>query len=122
MKRITSLTSNTAAVHSELYCVLTSTAIWSGNFLVFYNNLGRQLVRHQQQDNLILFCFGATVVYTTPSKLQKSYLQILSALLQNWIFFSGSCHHLLRSCCVLLVTVAISYNLTLYYKAIKSGY
>ena len=43
-----SLTSKTAAVHSELYRILTSTAIWSGNFLVFYNILGRQLVRHGQ--------------------------------------------------------------------------
>ena len=45
LKRFMSLTSITAAVYSEQFRVLTSTAIWSGNFLVFYNNLGRQLVR-----------------------------------------------------------------------------
>ena len=83
---------------SYLVHIQTATAIWSGNFLVFYNILGRQLVRHSQKDNLVLFCFGAIVVYITPMKLQKSCLQILSALLQNWIFLSGSCHHLPRSC------------------------
>ena len=45
VKRFMPLISNTAAVSSVLYHVLTSTAIWSGNFLAFYNNLGRQLVR-----------------------------------------------------------------------------
>ena len=45
VKRFMPLTSNTAAVCLVLYHVLTSTAIWSGNFLAFYNNLGRQLVR-----------------------------------------------------------------------------
>ena len=70
----------------------------------------------------ILFCFGVTVVYITPSKLQKSYLQILSTLLQNWIFLSESCHHLLRSCCVLLVTVTIVTTLHYIYKDIRSGH
>ena len=41
----------------------------------------------------ILFCFGVVVVYLTPKKLQKSYLQILSTPLKNWIFLSGSRHH-----------------------------
>ena len=45
VKKFMPLTSNTAAVCSVLYHVLTSTAIWSGSFLAVYNNLGRQLVR-----------------------------------------------------------------------------
>ena len=78
----------------------TATEIWAGTFFVFYNNLGKQLVR---QGNFILFwfvlfCFGAIVVYITPAKLQKSYLQILSVLLQYWIFLSGSCQYPTRSC------------------------
>ena len=50
----------------------TATAIWSGNFLVLYRDLGRQLVR--QKDNFyffwfVLFWFDAIVVYITPTKL-----------------------------------------------------
>ena len=42
----------------------TATAIWSGNFLVFYNILGRQLVRHRKKDNSILFCFVLVWCYS----------------------------------------------------------
>ena len=52
-----SLTFMYRAYISYLVCVQTATAIWSGNFLVFYNILGRQLVRHSQKDNFVLFCF-----------------------------------------------------------------
>ena len=91
----------------------TATAIWAGNFLVFYNNLGRQLVRHRKR--IILFCFvlfwfGAIVVYITPMELLKSYLQILSTLLQNWILLSGFCHHPTRSCVFYLYSYN-SYNI-----------
>ena len=99
---------------SYLVHIQTATAIWSGNFLGFYNILGRQLVRHSQKDNLVLFCFGAIVVYITPMKLQKSCLQILSALLQNWIFLSGSCHHLPRSCVFYLLQLQFLQLYTLF--------
>ena len=39
----------------------TATATWSGNFLVLYRDLGRQLVRHKKRTILLcfgLFCFG----------------------------------------------------------------
>ena len=40
-----------------------TTAIWSGNFLVFHSDLGGQLVRHRKYVFwFVLFCFGATVV------------------------------------------------------------
>ena len=105
----------------------TATAIWSGNFLVFYNILGRQLFRHRQKDNSILFCFvlvwfGAIVVYITPTKLRKSYLQILSALLQNWIFLSGSCQHPTRSCVFYLLQLQFLQHLHSIYKDIRSGH
>ena len=101
----------------------TVTTIWSGNFLVFYNNLGRQLVRNRKKDNFILFSFilfwfGAIVVYITPTKLQKSYLQILSALLQNWIFLSGSCHHITRSCVFCLLQLQFFTTFTFYLRRI----
>ena len=80
----------------------TAAAIWSGNFLVLYRDLGG-IWSGIRKDNCILFWFvlfwfGAIVVYITPMKLQKFYLQILSALLQYWIFLSGSCQHPTRSC------------------------
>ena len=37
---------------------------------------------------LVLFCFGATVVYVTPTKQRRVYLWHLSAPLQYWIFLS----------------------------------
>ena len=47
-----------------------TTAIWSGNFLVFHRDLGGQLVRHRKYLFwFVLFCVGATVVYITPTKL-----------------------------------------------------
>ena len=52
-----SLTSMYKVCISYLIHVQTATAIWSGNFLVFSYILGRQLVRHSQKDNLVLFCF-----------------------------------------------------------------
>ena len=105
----------------------TATAIWSGNFLLFYNILGRHLATHRKKDNSILFCFvlfwfGAIVVYITPVKLQKSYLQILSALLQNWIFLSGSCQHPARSCVFYLLQLQFLQHLHSIYKDIRSGH
>ena len=105
---------------SYLVCVQTATAIWSGNFLLFYNILGRQLVGHSQKDIFVLFCFGAIVVYITPMKLQKSCLQILSALLQNWIFLSESCHHITRSCVFYLLQLQFLLLLHSIYKDIRS--
>ena len=66
----------------------------------------------------VLFWFGAIVVYITPAKLQKSYLQILSALLQYWIFLSGSCQHPTRSC----VFYFFLQHLHSIYKDIKSDH
>ena len=49
------------------------TAIWSGYFLVFHRELGGAV--GQALEGLyylfwvLLFCFGATVVYITPTKL-----------------------------------------------------
>ena len=65
------LTSNTAAVHSELYHISTSTAIWSGNFLVFYNILGKaigQALIIGQSYFVLFWCYS--YVYNT-SKTTK---------------------------------------------------
>ena len=91
----------------------TATAIQSGDFLVLYRDLGGgQLVRHKKRT--ILFCFGLflfwcgpIVVYITPMKLRKFYLQILSALQQYWIFLSGSSQHPTRS---FVFSTCYSYN------------
>ena len=69
----------------------TATAIWAGTFLVFIT-IWEGNWSGKEKDNsilfwFVLFCFGAIVVYITPTKLRKSYLQILSALLQYWISF-----------------------------------
>ena len=66
---IYSLTFMYKAYFSYLICVQEAIAIWSGKFLVFDNILGRKLVRHSQKDYFVLFCFGAIVVYITPTKL-----------------------------------------------------
>ena len=103
----------------------TATAIWSGNFLVLYRVLGRQLVRHKKRTVLFcfgLFCFGAIVVYITPMKLQKFYLQKLSALLQYWILLSGSCQHPTRSCVFYLLQIQFYNILHTINKDIKSGH
>ena len=43
----------------------TATAIWAGNFLIFYNNLGRQLVRHGKgQFYFVLVCFVLVWCYS----------------------------------------------------------
>ena len=98
---IYSLTFMYTAYFSHLVCIQTATAIWSGKFLVlitFWGGNWSGIIKRTILFCFVLFCFGAIVVYITPMKLQKSYLQILSALLQNWIFLSGSCHHPTRSC------------------------
>ena len=120
-----SLTFTYKAYISYLNHAQTATAILAGNFLVFYNNLGRQLVRHRKRT--VLFCFvlcwfGVIVVYITPTKLRKSYLQILSALLQNWIFLSRSCHHPTRSCVFYLLQLQFLQHLYSIYKDIRSGH
>ena len=51
---IYSLTFMYKAYFSYLVCIQTATAIWSGNFLVFDNILGRQLVTHSQKDYFVL--------------------------------------------------------------------
>ena len=60
VKRFIPLTSNTAALCSVLYRILTSTAIWSGNFLVFYNNLALAI----GQSCFVLFCVYNTIKTT----------------------------------------------------------
>ena len=65
---------------------------------------------------VVLFC--ATVVYITPTKQRKFYLQMLLALPQSWIFLSGSCQHPTRSCVFHLHFYIL---LSIYYKNIKSG-
>ena len=50
----------------------TATAIQSGNFLVLYRDLGRQLVRHRKRT--ILFCFKVKVkVMDLYSTFQMGY-------------------------------------------------
>ena len=55
IKLFGSITIMYMAYISYLIHIQTATAIWSGNFLGFYNICGRQLVRHSQKDNLVLF-------------------------------------------------------------------
>ena len=103
----------------------TATAFWSGNVLVFYNIWGGNWSAIGKRTILfcfVLFWFGVIVVYITPTKLQKSYLQILSTLLQNWIFLSGSCHHLTRSCVFYLLQLQFLQLLYSIYKDIRSGH
>ena len=88
---------------SYLVAGQAKTAIWSGYFLVFHRELGGGVVGQALEGLyylfwVLLFCFGATVVYITPMKLRKFYLQMLSAPLQYLIFLSGSCQHPTRSC------------------------
>ena len=71
---------------------------------------------------VLLFCFGATVVYITPTKQREFYLQILSALPQYWIPLSESCQHLTRSCVFHLEKLQFNTLLSIYYKNIKSGH
>ena len=104
----------------------SATAIWAGSFLVFYNNLERQLVRQGEgQFYFVLVCFVLiwcySCVYNT-NKTAKSYLQILSALLQYWIFLLGSCQHPTRSCMLYLLQLQFLQHLHSIYKDIKSGY
>ena len=91
----------------------TTTAIWSGNFLVFYRDLGGQLVRHWKGPYylfwFVLFCFGATVVYITPTKLRKFYLQFLSALLLDLLIRILSAPN--KILCVPLVTTTILHTI-----------
>ena len=108
---------------SYLVHLQTATAIWSGNFLVFSYILGGNwsgIVKGQSC--FVLFCFGAIVVYITPTKLRNYCLQILSALLQNWIFLSGSCHHLMRSCVFYLLQLQFLQLVHSIYKDIRSGH
>ena len=83
--------------------------IWGGNW-------------SGSSNRTILFCFGVIVVYITPSKLQKSYLQILSTLLQNWIFLSRSCHHFPDPVVFYLLQLQTLQHLHSIYKSIKSGH
>ena len=108
VKRFMPLTSNTAEVCSVLYHVLTSTAIWLGNFLTFYNNF------------VLFWCYSC--VYNTIQTMKVLFTDPVSttAELDLLIMIFSQLTKILL--CVLLVTVTISYNLTLYYKAIKSGF
>ena len=97
---------------SYLIHVLTATAICSGNFIVFYNILGRQLVRHSQKDNLVLFwCYSC--VYNTNETTKVLFTDPVSttAELDLLIRILSPLNKIL---CVLLVTVTILTTFTLY--------
>ena len=90
---------------SYLVCIQTATAIWSGNLLVFYNILGRQLVRHSQkgQFSYVLFwCYSC--VYNTKETTKVLFTDTVSttAELDLLIRILSSLNKIL---CVLLVTV-----------------
>ena len=101
-----------------------TTAIWSCNNIGFHSKFGEQLVRHIEYYLFwpVLFCFGVTVVCIAPMKLQKLYLQFLSAPLQYWIILSGYFQHPARSCVFNLLQSLFYTLLNIYYKKIKSGH
>ena len=96
----------------------TATAIWAGTFLVFYNNLGRQLVRQGEgQFYFVLVCFVLiwcySCVYNTDKTTKALFTDSVSttAVLDLLIRILSSPNKIL---CVLLVTVTILTTITLY--------
>ena len=93
----------------------TATAIQAGSFLVFYNNLGRQLVRHTKRT--ILFCFVLvwcySCVYNTNETMKVLFTDPVSttAELDLLIRILSAPNKML---CVLLVTVTILTTFALY--------
>ena len=96
----------------------TATAIWAGNFLVFYNNLRRQLVRQGEgQFYFVLVCFVLvwcySCVYNTNKTMKVLFTVSVSttAVLDLLIRILSTPNKIL---CVLLVTVTILTTFILY--------
>ena len=96
----------------------TATAIWAGYFLVFYNNLGRQLVRQGKgQFYFVLVCFVLvwcySCVYNTNETMKVLFTDSVSttAELDLLIRILSAPNKIL---CVLLVTVTILTTFILY--------
>ena len=96
----------------------SATATWSGNSLVFDNNLGRQLVRHRiGQSCFVLFWFVLfwcySCVYNTNETTKVLFTDSVSTTveLDPLIRILSSPNKIL---CVLLVTVTILTTFTLY--------
>ena len=97
----------------------TATAIWAGTFFVFYNNLGRQLVR-QGQFYFVLVCFVLFWCYSCVYNTSKTIV-FTDSVNYHWIFLSGSCQHPTRSCVFYLLQLQFL-HLHSIYKDIKSGH
>ena len=96
----------------------TATAIWAGTFFVFYNNLGRQLVRQGEgQFYFVLVCFVLfwcySCIYNTSETMKVLLTDSVSttAVLDLLIRILSAPNKIL---CVLLVSVTILTTFTLY--------
>ena len=83
-----------------------TTAIWSGNFLVFHTKLGGQLVRHRK---FVLFCFGAIVVYNTNETTKVLFtVSVSTTVVLDHIRILSAPNKIL---CVPLVTVTLLHTI-----------
>ena len=91
----------------------SATAIWSGTFLVFYNNLGRQLVRQGEGQFYFVLVWCYSCVYNTNETMKVLFTDSVSttAVLDLLIRILSSPN---KTLCVLLVTVTILTTFTLY--------